>query len=226
MRLRKFIVPILAAATLAAGSSTPLEEARDRQDPAALGKLLDAAAATAQKSPKDANAQYQAALSASYLAAVQIELHQRKVARDAAERGIVFAEKAVQLNGGNGEYYRVLGTLYGQAIADMISGLRYGPRAKDAISKAVEKSPKSSDVYVARGVGNLYLPTQLGGGAPAAIPDFRKAIDLDPKNAEAWVYLGVALRNDKKEDEARKAFDKALELNPNRFWVRQLLAKK
>jgi Flp pilus assembly protein TadD len=81
-------------------------------------------------------------------------------------------------------------------------------------------------VYVARGVGNLYLPSQVGGGAEVAIPDFRKAIQLDAANAEAWVYLGVALRMDKKEDEARKAFNKALEINPNRFWVRELLVKK
>ena len=52
------------------------------------------------------------------------------------------------------------------------------------------------------------------------------AVELDQANAEAWVYLGVALRMDKKEDEARKAFNKALEINPNRFWVRELLVKK
>ena len=86
-----------------------------------------------------------------------------------------FAEKAVALKPENAEYYRVLGTLYGQAITDIMSGLSYGPKAKDAINKAVEKAPKSSMMYVARGVGNYYLPAQLGGGAKVAIPDFQKA---------------------------------------------------
>jgi superkiller protein 3 len=216
----------ISAALFFAANPSPLEQARDRQDPAALGKLLDAAAASAEKAPNDAQAQYQAALAASYLAAVHVELHDRKSARAAAERGIVFAEKSVALKPDAGEYYRVLGGLYGQAVTDIVGGLRYGPKAKDAIAKAVEKSPHSSNVYVARGVGNLYLPAQLGGGAEVAIPDFRKAIEIDPNNAEAWVYLGVALRMDKKEDDARKAFNKALELNPNRFWVRQLLVKR
>ena len=216
----------ISAALFFAANPSPLEQARDRQDPAALGKLLDAAAASAEKAPNDAQAQYQAALAASYLAAVHVELHDRKSARAAAERGIVFAEKSVALKPDAGEYYRVLGGLYGQAVTDIVGGLRYGPKAKDAIAKAVEKSPHSSNVYVARGVGNLYLPAQLGGGAEVAIPDFRKAIEIDPNNAEARVYLGVALRMDKKEDDARKAFNKALELNPNRFWVRQLLVKR
>jgi len=217
---------LISAALLFAANPSPLEQARDRQDPAALAKLLDAAAASAGKAPNDAQAQYQAALAASYLAAVHIELHDRKSARAAAERGIVFGEKAISLKPDSGEYFRVLGGLYGQAVTDIMSGLRYGPKAKDAIAKAVEKSPRSSNVYVARGVGNLYLPSQLGGGADAAIPDFRKAIEIDPANAEAWVYLGVALRTGKKEDDARRAFNRALELNPNRFWVRELLVKR
>jgi tetratricopeptide (TPR) repeat protein len=217
----------IVAALFFAGGASPLEQARDRQDPTALAKLLDAAAASAAKAPNDAQAQYQAALAATYLAAVRIELHDSKPARTAAaERGIAFAERAVSLQPASGEYYRVLGTLYGQAVTDLMSGLRYGPKAKEAIAKAVEKSPRSSNVYVARGVGNLYLPVQIGGGAEVAIPDFRKAIELDAANAEAWVYLGVALRMDKKEDDARRAFNKALELNPNRFWVRELLVKR
>jgi tetratricopeptide (TPR) repeat protein len=218
---------LVSAALFFAASSTPspLDQARDRQDLAALGKLLDTAASAAQTAPNDAKVQYQAALAASYLAAVHLELKERKPAHDVAERGIVFGEKAVSLKPDSGEYYRVLGELYGQAIADLMSGLRYGAKAKDAIAKAVERSPKSSNVYVARGVGNLYLPTQLGGGPDVAIPDFRKAIEIDPKNAEAWIYLGVALRNDKKEDQARDALNKALVLNPNRWWVQQLLAK-
>jgi len=87
-----------------------------------------------------------------------------------------------------------------------MSGLSYGPKAKDAINKAVEKAPKSSAMYLARGVGNYYLPTQLGGGAKGAIPDFQKAIDLDPRNAEAYLWLGISLRKENRDAEARKGF--------------------
>ena len=39
------------------------------------------------------------------------------------------------------------------------------------------------------------------------IKDFRKAIELNPKNADAWLWLGVALRRSNQPAEAQKAFD-------------------
>jgi tetratricopeptide (TPR) repeat protein len=216
---------ILAGFMAAAAAPSPLETARDQQDRPTLERMLNEAAAAAAKAPNDAEAQYRAALAASYLAGVDVEMHEKKPAHEVADRGIPFAEKAVSLKPDNGEYLRVLGTLYGQAVADLMSGLRYGAKAKDTLTKAVEKSPKSSMVYVARGVGNLYLPTQLGGGPAVAMPDFQKAIELDPKNAEAYAYLGLSLRDLKKMPEAHQAFAKALELNPKRVWIKQQLDK-
>jgi tetratricopeptide (TPR) repeat protein len=216
---------LVLAAFLAAPSPSPLETARNVQDRAALEKLAGEAGAAAAKSSNDPEAQYRAALVYSYLAEVQIEMHDRKAGRASAEQGIKAAERAVSLKPDNAEYYRVLGTLYGQGITDVMSGLSYGPKAKSAINKAVEKAPKSAAMYVARGVGNYYLPAQLGGGAQAAIPDFQKAIELDPKNAEAYLWLGLSLRKEKREDEARKAFAKSLELNPQRVWTKQQLDK-
>ena len=78
-----------------------------------------------------------------------------------------FAEKAVALKPDNAEYYRLLGTLYGQAVTDVMCGLSYGAKAKDAINKAVERPPNPPWSTSARGVGNYYLPAQLGGGAKA-----------------------------------------------------------
>ena len=219
------MLAIFIAAYLAAAAPSPLEVARDKQDRAALTEMAGQAAAAAAKSPNDAEAQYRSALANCYLAEVAIELRDRKAGRQIAEQGIRFAEKTVAMKPGNAEYYRVLGTLYGQAITDIMSGLSYGPKAKDAINKAVEKAPKSSMMYVARGVGNYYVPAQLGGGAKLSIPDFQKAIELDPGNAEAWLWLGLSLRKENRDPEARQAFAKSLELNPNRFWAKQQLEK-
>ena len=74
-------------------------------------------------------------------------------------------------------------------------------------------------------MGNYYLPAALGGGYDLAIKDFRKAIELDAKNADAYLWLGIALRKVNQPDEARKAIAKSLELNPNRMWAKQQLDK-
>jgi tetratricopeptide (TPR) repeat protein len=215
---------LLLAAFLSAAPAT-LETARDAEDRPALEKMVNDYTAAATKAPNDAEAQYRGALACSYLAEIAIEQRDRKLGQQAAERGMKYGERAITLKPDSAEYYRVLGTLYGQAIVDISSGLNYGPKAKEAINKAVEKAPKSSAVYVARGVGNYYLPAMLGGGPKLATDDFRKAIELDPKNAEAYLWLGLSLRKDNREAEARQAFTKSLALNPNRFWTQQQLAK-
>ena len=215
---------LVAAGLLLAGPSG-LETARDRQDSAALSAKVSESMAAAAKSPDDAAAQYRAALACSYFAEVTTELHDRKQARRIAEQGIKAAERAVALKSDNAEYYRVLGTLYGQAITDMMSGLSYGPKARDAVDKAVELAPKSAAMYVARGVGNYYLPAVMGGGPDKAIADFRKAIALDPRDSEAYLWLGVALRKENKDADARQAFQKSLQLNPDRMWAKQQLEK-
>ncbi|HTX35469.1 MAG TPA: tetratricopeptide repeat protein [Bryobacteraceae bacterium] len=215
---------LVMAGFLAIPSGT-LQMARDQQDRAALDKMVEEDTVAAAKAPNDPEAQYRLALAASYSAEVALEQHDRKAARAAAEHGIKAAERAVALKPDHAEYYRVLATLYGQAITDVLSGLSYGPRSKDAINKALQLAPHSSEVYVARGVGNYYLPPQLGGGATAAQADFRKAIELDPKNAEAYLWLGLCLRKENKDAEARQAFTRSLELDPNRVWVKQQLEK-
>jgi tetratricopeptide (TPR) repeat protein len=209
------------------GAESDLEKARDRQDRAALEKVAANAEDAAKKSPKDAATQYQAALAWSYVAEVAVEMRDKPGAQRAAESGTQAADRAIALQNKNGEYYRVLATLCGQEIygGNILSGIGFAKRAKEAVAKAKELDPKSPRVYVAEGVGNYYLPTQFGGGPEVAVRDFNKAIELDSKNSEAYLWLGVALRKAHRNAEARTAFAKAIELNPNRIWAKQQLEK-
>jgi tetratricopeptide (TPR) repeat protein len=214
MRLLIFCLALTAA------SAGELEKARDRQDRAALEKL----AASAQGS--DAQSNYRAALAYSYLAEVAEEQHDRAAVKGAAEAGIRAAEKAVQLAPQIAEHHRVLGTLYGQmAPVNVLAALGYGKKAQEAIARTLELDPKSARAYVARGVGNYYIPSGFGGGIDLAIRDFQKAIELDPKSDDAFLWLGLAHRKAGHNADARKAFAKALELNPGRVWAKQQLDK-
>jgi len=217
---------ILLAATLAAASSADLETARDLEDRAALERSVTELSSAAAKSPNDAVVQYRLALAASYLAEISLELRDKTAAERAAKTGIPAAERAAALRPDNGEYYRILGTLCGQVIpANVLTGVSYGSRAQDAIEKAIALDPKSSEAYLARGIGNYYKPPLFGGGPELAIRDIRHAIELDPKSAEAYLWLGLAQRKLHQNAEARDAFTKSLELNPRRIWTKQQLDK-
>lgn len=216
---------LIMAAFFAAGPS-PLDAARDAQDRAALQRMANEESAAAEKSAGDAEAQYRAAEANSYLAEVALELRDKKQGEAAAERGIQFGERAVQLKPDVARYYVVLGTLYGQSISsNLLTALSYGKKAKDALQKAVDKDPHLAAAYDARGVGNYYLPQAMGGGYDIAAADFRKAIELNPKDAEAYLWLGLTLRKQGKNAEARQAFQKSLELSPKRIWTKEQLEK-
>jgi tetratricopeptide (TPR) repeat protein len=220
------MIPVLVMAAFFAAANPALETARDMQDRPALEKIAGESAAAAEKAPNDAEAQFRAAVAASYLAEVALEVKDKKLAEDAADKGIKPAERAVVLKPDMAGYYVVLGTLYGQVVpANLLAGLSYGKKSKESIQKALEKDPKLAAAYEARGVGNYYLPSALGGGFELAIADFRKSIELDPKRAESYLWLGLGLRKENKNAEARQAFQKSLELNPHRVWVKQQLDK-
>jgi tetratricopeptide (TPR) repeat protein len=221
MRLFALCVPLAAFA-----APPELERARNLQDRAAIEKLLPGLNAAAQKQSGSAPAQYRVAEAQLYLAEVSLELRDKSAAARAAEAGIPHARRAVELEPSRAEYHRILGALCGQVIpANVLAGIQYGKCALESVNKALELDPKSALVWMSRGVGNYYLPPQFGGGVAKAIADLQRATELNPKLADAWLWLGVALRKANRNGEARQAFLRSLELNPNRAWAREQLEK-
>ncbi len=203
-----------------------LERARDTRDRGALERLASQFSAAAAKQPNDAQAFYRLALAQSYLAEIAMETGDKNQARNAAEIGIKAAERAAALKPDVAEYHRLWGTLCGQVIpANVLAGLKYGHCAQDEVNKAVQLDPKAAVNYVSRGVGNYYLPAAMGGGVDAAIKDFQKAIELDPRSAEAHLWLGIALRKAGRAKEAHRELEKSVSLNPARAWAKEQLAK-
>ena len=215
------ILPLLCAA------SDDLVLLRDHQDRQALEARASALQTAAEKRPGDADGWYRGALAWSYAAEVAMETGDKKGSGRLAETGAALADKAIGINGGNAEYYRILGTLCGQIIpANPLAGiLVYGKKAKEALDKAVAMDPKSAGASLAHGVGYYYLPANFGGGPENAIKDFQRAIMLNPKSAEAWLWLGIAQRKENQNAKAHEALAKSLALDPERNWTKQQLAK-
>jgi len=227
--MRKFLLATLAVSVALAASvgSNELKQARDRQDLPALEKIIAQDEQAAKANEKSADAQYQLALADSYAAEVAMEMRDKRKAEAFAEAGIDAAQKAVAANESNAEYHRMLGGLCGQVIpaSPLFGGMKYGQCAQQELSKAIQLDGKLAMAYVSRGVGYTYLPASFGGGVDLALKDFNKAISLDPNLAEAYLWKGVALRKVARNAAARKAFEKALQLDPNRLWAKQELAK-
>lgn len=170
---------------------------------------------------------YEVALAYSYAAEVAMELRDKRKCESYAEAGMELARKAVAENGANAEYHRLLGNLCGQVIPanPFMGAMQYGPCARDEIKKAIQLDSKLAIAYVSQGVGNFYLPAAMGGGPDLAIKDFDHAIELNPQLAEAYLWKGIALRKLNRDDDARQALQKALQLDPDRRWVKQQLEK-
>ncbi|HSC07130.1 MAG TPA: tetratricopeptide repeat protein, partial [Steroidobacteraceae bacterium] len=90
-------------------------------------------------------------------------------------------------------------------------------RATEAAARAIALDPQSSEAHAASANVKLLGYEERGDVAArqAALADYRRAIELDPKNAEAYHWLGFALVDDDR-DEALSLFEKALELDPLR----------
>lgn len=201
-------------------------QAVNRQNVAALDKLVAEAGEAAHAKPEDAEAQYRHGLTASFLAQLLTEMDEKKGARAAAEAGLAAARKAVSLKPGSAEYRRALGTLCGQMIpGNLFAALKHGKCAADELDTAVKLDPKSPLVWLSRGVGNYYRPAAFGGGIEKSIADLQKAVELDPKLADAHLWLGIALRKANRNAEARQAIEESLRLNPERAWARKQLEK-
>jgi len=204
-----------------------LQKARDAQNRPKLVQIAAQLSSAADHQPADARAQYQAALAQSTLAEVATEMHDKAQARSAAEAGMRAAERAVALKPGEAEYHRIWGTLCGQETASLgaLGALKYGHCALDEVNKSMALDSREPMNYLSRGIGNYYLPAAFGGGVELAIKDFEKAIALDPKSADAHLWLGIALRKLNRNAEAHKEFELAVKLNPARLWAKQQLEK-
>ncbi|MFN2564443.1 MAG: tetratricopeptide repeat protein [Gemmatimonadaceae bacterium] len=133
------------------------------------------------------------------------------------------------------ETYALRSSVLGQLIGSSpLRGMTLGPRSSSAMDRAIELGSRNPRVWMLRGVGAMFTPAMFGGGVDRAEQYLRKAIALfaDDRpapplpawgHAEAYAWLGQVLHKQKRIDDARAAYAKALELQPDNGWVRHVL---
>ncbi len=218
---------ILAIAAFGAAAFPDLQHARDRQDTTALNGIINQLQQAPAQNGDAANGQYKLALAYSYAAEIAIEQRDKHKAESYAQSGIEAAKKAVESSPNKAEYHRILGELCGQVIPanPLMGSLKYGQCARDEVNKAIQLDGNSALAYLSRGVGNYYLPSSFGGGVDLALKDLDKAIALDPKLSDAYLWKGIALRKVNRNPEARQAIEKAVQLSPDWVWAKDQLQK-
>ena len=103
--------------------------------------------------------------------------------------------------------------------------------AQLAISTKLYGGPRPFDEIIAEAVGYLKRALTLAPNLAAAHaglamvqdlppelePELRRALDLDPNDAEAWMWLGSTYNGQGKHREALREYDRTLEIDPL-FW--------
>ena len=127
----------------------------------------------------------------------------------------------------------VMGLMIGLS-GNPLSGMTLGPKASSLADRAMEIDPKNPRVWLIRGMSAMFTPKMFGGGTDKAVRDLQKAIELFEGDrpvapapswgrAEVYAWLGQALQQDDKRDEARAAYQKALAVQPGYQWVERVL---
>ncbi len=133
------------------------------------------------------------------------------------------------------ESHAVRSSVIGQLIgSNPLRGMTLGPKSSNAMERAVDLGPNNPRVWLLRGIGAMFTPSVFGGGIDKAEEYLTKALTLFPNDkpappmpawghAEAYIWLGQVYKRRDRIDDARQAYTRALELQPNNGWVRHVL---
>lgn len=132
------------------------------------------------------------------------------------------------------ESHALMSSVLGRQIVSDETAMSLSMRAGAQMRRAVELGPRNPRVKVLEGISAFHTPSMYGGGHDIALDRFLAAAALFEEDApasplpawgraEVYAWLGqtyVALRM---PEEARTAYERALEIEPSYAWVRDTL---
>jgi tetratricopeptide (TPR) repeat protein len=133
------------------------------------------------------------------------------------------------------ETHALLSSVLGRSIAfHPIKAMFLGPQSGSQMTSAVTLGPNNPRVWLLRGIGAMYTPSQFGGGVAVAEQDLKKAAELFEGDhpappapswgkAEVYAWLGQIYQKENKPADAVTAYNRALEIDPDMHWVRNVL---
>jgi tetratricopeptide (TPR) repeat protein len=158
----------------------------------------------------------------------------RKSLLDDAQRQF---EAVLAINANHAEAHAMLSSVLGSQIAfARIRAAELGPQSSGEIAKALAVEPNNPRVLLIQGMGLLHTPEEWGGGAAAAEPVLRRAVQLfngEPPQrpwpnwgrADAHLWLGQTLEKNGNIAAARAEYEEALRLMPQSKFARAMLLR-
>jgi TolB-like protein/Tfp pilus assembly protein PilF len=88
--------------------------------------------------------------------------------------------------------------------------------ARANLDKALELDPELADAYAVKGLleSTVWEQTRIGDGNRDAEADFRRAIELNPNHASAYMWFARLRDTEERDDEAIELFQRSMELDP------------
>ena len=138
----------------------------------------------------------------------------------------------IEADPNDAEAHLVLSQVYQARITGTMSGMRFGRRASETRDRALELAPGDPRALYLKGVSQLMAPGPFGNrdearrNLEAAVARFAEGA---PEGVfwwgepEAHAFLGLSYARENERDEARAAYERALELEPGFDWVRERL---
>ena len=135
------------------------------------------------------------------------------------------------------EVYALLSNVFGRQISlSPLKGIYLGPRSKGILRRAERLAPGNPRVVLSSAIGYHNTPRFFGGNKEKAMAGFQRAAKLfareKPANpnhpvwgrSDTYTWMGIAYLERKERDAAREAFEKALEIDPDNRWAREMLS--
>lgn len=88
--------------------------------------------------------------------------------------------------------------------------------ARETLDRALELDPGLADAYAVRGLlaSRAWLQSRVGRGNLEAEANFRRAIELNPNHASAYMWFASLRDAEERDEEAIELYQRSLELDP------------
>ena len=174
-----------------------------------------------------------------YQMAVVVHRMDKEKAPAYLDSAVTHLENAIKKDDSLAEAHALLSSCYGMQISfSPMSGIWRGPKSGSEMGKAKTLSPENPRVALLGAIGTYNTPAMFGGGKEEGFEALKKAAELfdrwktsdslqpDWGKEQVYAWIGLAHLDRNETILARKAFEKALEIDPDYGWVKYVLMKR